>query len=516
MLILISLLGVCVVENTQAQGDILDFDNLVLQMSQTFPGGSARIRGLGGTQTALGGDISSASSNPAGLGFFNRSEFSFTPNFNYISSTGDYLGESTEDTRFNFNFANLGVVINRTKGDLVEGKWRGGNFGISINRIADFQNNITYSGANRSSDFIDFAVDSDNGFNAFGINDLSDLAFNTFLTDEFYVIYNGQTNISINGIDYNVNDLYGNVQNGDSLFFVDRNIYRPDGSLAFPTDNEPTRQTETIKSRGATYKTSFSYGGNYDDRLYFGASIGILTYSQDVSRIYTERPANADLSVLTLEDAFEQNGVGVNATFGVIGRPAAPVLIGLSYTTPSVYAIEQLRVLSLSADYPGFDSEFDEIIYDPFEYTVTTPASLKGGITYFFGKQGFITAEVEQINYDGARLSNADDGFSFSASNNLINRYESVLNYSAGAEFRIDMIRLRAGYAYQGDPVDDNLDQSIQQISLGAGFRTKDYFVDLAVQNRMGNENTITPYPYEQAKIETDRTSVAVSVGWFF
>ncbi len=42
-------------------------DNALL-FSRTVPGGSARIQSIGGAQVSLGGDYSSAFSNPAGLG----------------------------------------------------------------------------------------------------------------------------------------------------------------------------------------------------------------------------------------------------------------------------------------------------------------------------------------------------------------------------------------------------------------------------------------------------------------
>src|SRR5918993_5696107 len=73
-----------------------------LTFSRTVPGGSARIQGMGSSQTALGGDYSSAYSNPAGLGMFNRSEFTITPAFSGYKTEASYLGERDEasDSRF--------------------------------------------------------------------------------------------------------------------------------------------------------------------------------------------------------------------------------------------------------------------------------------------------------------------------------------------------------------------------------------------------------------------------------
>ncbi|HLU88187.1 MAG TPA: hypothetical protein VKZ51_00035, partial [Cyclobacteriaceae bacterium] len=52
-----------------------------LRYSQYRSSGSARIMGIAGTQNSLGGDISNIHANPAGLGFFQRSEFGFTGSY---------------------------------------------------------------------------------------------------------------------------------------------------------------------------------------------------------------------------------------------------------------------------------------------------------------------------------------------------------------------------------------------------------------------------------------------------
>ena len=63
----------------QIDPNAFGFYNEALRFSQRSFGGTARIIGLGGAQVSLGGDISSALSNPAGLGFYNKSEVVFSP-----------------------------------------------------------------------------------------------------------------------------------------------------------------------------------------------------------------------------------------------------------------------------------------------------------------------------------------------------------------------------------------------------------------------------------------------------
>ncbi|MEQ8924554.1 MAG: hypothetical protein RLO81_02010 [Fulvivirga sp.] len=515
-------MGMFCLNNVQAQ-DAGNFVGTALDLSRTTPGGSARMLGIGEAQTSLGGDISSASSNPAGLGFFNKSEFSFTPAFNYLNTTSEYLGSSTSDARLNFNFSNLGAVIKYGSGS---GSFKGGSFGISINRIADFQNQITYEGnsfnqldsngeiifdPNRPADIVEYAAlnaFTSNGSDISFDNDFAELAFETFLISPFSI---------------------------DGNNFVDRDYYAVEDDGSFPQDNNgndifipaytepdfPTFQTENIRSTGAMYQTSFSYGANFDDRIYFGGGIGLITMTREVNREYIEIPTNAELSSLVLEDNYEQNGTGVNATFGVIGRPMPQVLLGASYTTPSIISIEQIRSVTLTANYL-FATNFREqtesfgFDYEAFNFTITTPSKLRAGATYFLGKSGFITGDIERINYAGANLSNSESGVSFSQANSDINQLESVINYRLGAEFRYEMFRLRAGFARMDDPVKNDIDESENRITFGGGIRTEDYFVDMAVSTSNGRNSTVSPYPGQVATVENKNTAVSFTVGFFF
>jgi hypothetical protein len=82
-----------------------------LRYSQIFYGGTARFMSMGGAFTALGGDMSSLSQNPAGLGVFRSSELTITPQLAYIKSTADFNGITT-DNLYNFNLSQAGFVSN--------------------------------------------------------------------------------------------------------------------------------------------------------------------------------------------------------------------------------------------------------------------------------------------------------------------------------------------------------------------------------------------------------------------
>ncbi|UII27726.1 hypothetical protein LVD15_04690 [Fulvivirga maritima] len=550
-LIFISMAQLCLVFITKAQDittplsinyyDAGNFAGTALSLSRTYNGGSARMQGLGGAQVALGGDISSASSNPAGLGFFNRSEFSFSPTFNVPSTSSNYLGMSTDDSRLNLNFANLGVVLNHSKGDLVQSKWRGGSFGISLNRMADFQQQITYEGSSYNSEYLrdkngDFILDeNDNKILSLDPTAPKDFIEYTVLNSDYSVNPDNEITFTNDLTDLAYRTYLIDIFNEGGDDFVDRDIYQTDGNgnliedqdgfyiPAYPEEGLETRQQESIKSRGGIYQVSLAYGGNYNDRIYFGGGLGILSLNREVEREYIEQPTQTTLRQLTLTDNYNQNGIGINATLGFIARPINTLLIGATYTTPSYYSIEQTQETTLSASYTGatsYRSEYEEhgFIYDNFNYNLRTPSRLSGGLTYFLGKRGFITGDFERVNYAGANLSGASDGVSFQLDNDDIDRLEATYNYRAGIELRFNTFRVRGGYSYFGDPISDNdIDESISQVSLGGGIRTQDYFIDLAVRRVINNEFGVSPYAgAPQALVENNRTAATISVGFFF
>lgn len=64
-------------------GSVLNRDMLwasdFAELSRTHLFGTARAMGMGGAFTSLGADLTSMALNPAGLGMYRSSEFSFTP-----------------------------------------------------------------------------------------------------------------------------------------------------------------------------------------------------------------------------------------------------------------------------------------------------------------------------------------------------------------------------------------------------------------------------------------------------
>jgi hypothetical protein len=439
--------------------------DLALTFSRTNAGGSARILGLGGVNTSLGGDITSISTNPAGLGFYNRSEISLTPSININSANTSYLGFSNNTVLTKFNMGNLGVVINNTKSDKIPGGWKGGSFGFSYSRINDFNRDVYYSGSNVENDYIDYILNYAND-NDVKIGDFYtvDMAYYTYLINNFSIDENGDT-----------------LAGWDSF-------------VEYPTVDRPVRQSERIKTSGSQNKWDLSYGGNFNDRFYFGLGLGIVTVSYKNEKYYEEdRYPGSILNRYTLFERQAVDGVGVNGNFGIIVRPINTLTVGINYTTPTFYSFNDEFHTSLNTvwnesayDYYGGDTNFkgnhtEENFLDPLTYTINTPMRLNAGASYFFNKNGFFSADIEWVDYSKAKVRSNDADYGID-NQEIAQRYRSVINYRLGGEYRVGIFRFRAGYNYQADPMASQSDikMAVNTYSGGIGLRKKTFYTDFS------------------------------------
>jgi len=134
-----------------------------LRYSQIFYGGTARFMSMGGAFTALGGDISSLSQNPAGIGVFRASEITLTPQLFQINSKAGFNGTAT-DNLSNFNLNQIGIVSNL----ISNGKESGLlslNIGYSFMRTNNYNQSIIIKGVNNNSSMADYwaALGNQNG-----------------------------------------------------------------------------------------------------------------------------------------------------------------------------------------------------------------------------------------------------------------------------------------------------------------------------------------------------------------
>ncbi|GAA0879058.1 hemin receptor [Algoriphagus jejuensis] len=435
------------------------------RFSRANPSGSARIIGIGGTQYSLGGDVSNIAGNPAGLGFFRSSEASVSLGYADWKVDTRYLGQSKTYNTTNFSLPNASYVGANPKGDLETGAFKGGAFGISFQRIANFNTEYGYfSDELGQSSIIDFYLQD-----AFGIPESQ--IENYGLTGLAYQTY------QINPIAFD--------ENGNAI--SDPNVY-DSFVLGFPF------QDENITQEGSANQISFSYGANFNHKVFVGGGLGIRSLSFSSFKTYNEEFVDQPLANSSLRENLYINGIGVNLNLGLIYKPMDYLNLGFIFQTPTWYSLNEEYEAGMTANYNNYYFEQEDVTLGRQDaisdlvisnYGLNTPLKIGGGATFFIGKNGFISADLDWVDYSAGRINSND--FDEGPDNMVIkNTYASTINYRVGGEARFDILRVRAGYAYFGDPYAQSpgVDQSTQQISGGIGIKLRAVTIDFALFNQ--------------------------------
>lgn len=493
-----------------------------LLFSRTKPGGSARIQAMGGAQIALGGDFSSALSNPAGLGMYNRSEFTFSTALNTYKTDAEHLGTTSNDSKNIFNIPGLSYVhhIPTEKGGFL-----GGSFGGTMTRTNDFNTTFQYEGIDDASSIIDYFEERAAGYSINEVPGYPDIPLLSFDVPEglAYLTY------LITPINEDPNNTNPVAPDDYVNYFSDLDTLWNNGVEDIRTLN----RSQKVNVTGAQYQWSLAYGGNFNDKLFFGASLGITTLRYKYSTTYqesdysfSEYPGYDPLNNLELDEDIDIDGTGVNFTLGLIYRPVDFMQVGVSFVTPTYYELSDSYSARLRADWNasagyGYQDESSEPLIA--DYSLTTPLKFSAGAVFFIGKYGFVTGDIEFVNYSKSKYNSDTPGVSFSPENQDISfYYTNVINYRMGAEFRYNIFRLRGGYNIQNNPykTEFDVDRKITTFSTGAGVRFAKFFIDIAWLNSK-SESSFSPYVFQDgtgpvADLSNKTTSGMLTLGFTF
>jgi len=466
-----------------AQSDIND----LVRYSGIQYQGTARSTGAGNAFGAVGADFGAIGINPAGLGLYQRSEFSGTLGFDETTTNGSYFGTSTSNISDpNFNVGNIGIVIANNKlkkGKDVSSGWFNVNWGIGFTRTNNFNTSTIIQGTNTNNSILNYWKENANGQNAgpseLGYGTPGNLAYQTYLIDP--------------------NGFY------DSTHYADRTKF--DGKIN-------VTQRDIIQTSGATNNISISVAGNYLGKFYLGATINVPTVSFTSNRTFTETNNNHNSSNdseyvgSTLSQTLTTTGVGVNATLGAIYKFSDMFRIGLSVQLPTIYSLTDISAISITGTTVNNPTSGSAPLEDSaaqpngFQYTIITPArtTLSGAV--FFNQNGFLSVDYEYVDYASARVS----GASYVNFNQIVqNELQGVNTLRVGCEYRIQNFSIRAGYNYISSPyksglTNDNYSDTYNILSFGVGFRAKNMGLDLTYQV-VTNNSTYTPYTLNAADV---------------
>ncbi|MFN3758551.1 MAG: OmpP1/FadL family transporter [Algoriphagus aquaeductus] len=435
------------------------------RFSRIVPAGSARIIGVGGTQWSLGGDVSNIAGNPAGLGFFRKSEASLSLGYNNWNVETLYLDQSKSYSTTNFSLPNLSYVGANPKSAMETKPFKGGAWGFSFQRIANFNTEFGYfSNEIGESSIIDF-----------------------YIQDAFGIPESQIENRGLTGLAYQTYQINPITEDSEGRPIANPNSY-DSFVLGFPF------QDENVRQEGGANQVSFGYGANFNHKLFVGGSVGIRTLNFSSFKVYNEEFSDQPLSTSSLRESLFINGTGVNVNLGLIYKPIDHLNLGFVFQSPTWFALSEEYEAGLTANYNNYYFEPEDVTLGREEaltdviissYGLNTPLKIGGGATYFFGKYGFISADVDWVDYSTARINSND--FDEGPDNQVIrNIYTSTINYRLGGEARFNNFRFRAGYSFLGDPFGNSngFDQSTQILSGGVGVRLNSFSLDFSLVNQ--------------------------------
>ncbi len=451
---IVSLLGFSSILMAQNEADALRF-------SQFYYGSTARSMSLGGAITALGGDFATLALNPGGIGVYRAGEFSITPVFNFKKSEATYMDTFTDEFKYNLAIEHLGLVVVMPTGN--ESGWISTNFGIGFNRNRNFNRNIIMRGMNPYTSMADYFLEYANGLHPDNLDAYWErLAFDTYIIDTV----------------------------GAPNFYE---TWVPLG----------TQHNQTRDFSGSLNEWTATIGGNYDNKLFIGASLGIVSlyYSDTYNHTETDPHDFNNFNRFTFRRRLITEGRGFNLKIGAIFRPIDMLRFGASIHLPTFYRLRDEESSSMES---WFDTG-EHYKAEPTtaggqlmgsrikRYALHSPLRTNIGAALILRDVGLFSIDYEYVNYTAMRINETDGGYDFSTENdNIRNVFRPAHNLRLGGELRMNNISFRGGYGYYSSPYNTgqmNENASYSIYSAGVGLRERTFFIDFGYSYSTLNEN---------------------------
>jgi len=415
----------------------------ILRYSQYQVGGTARSIGYGGAVGSLGADFSSLTVNPAGIGLYRKSEMSISPTiyFSNINATmGDHSADGFKD---NFNLNQYGAVFVTNTGS--KKGWKAFQFGIGVNRSNNYNHTTNINNENSKNSLMTDYIKQANGNHPEDLDRFStDLAWYNWLIDTI-----------------------------------------PGGNNTYTSVIENGGVQQDLKKRnwGSVNEMTLNFGGSYNDIVYIGGAIGFPFVRYFEESQYTEFDAAdtiANFKSYIRDQYIETHGNGVNLKIGLIIRPTGFLRFGVAFTSPTWYSMNDTWNTTITRQFENGTEDKKSSPHGEYNYDLTTPMKLNASATFTIARFLMISGDVDYINYTSGRLSARDYAF-FEENAAARDLFQPTLNLRAGAEIRLRPLSFRMGLQRYGNAYKDDLNSTVKYVaSAGIGFRTRDFFVDMA------------------------------------
>lgn len=531
-------------------------------LSQPDMKGTARFMSMGGAFGALGGDLTTLSQNPAGIGVYRSHEIGFTLNLDVQQSTSDAQGFKTTDRQTKFLLNNIGGVASLK---LNSSTFPNFNFGFTYNKASSF--NRRYKGA------VPVLSNSMSNYVA-GMSNSEGLALDQVQGSDAYNPPSGYGApwLSILGFDGYLITPQGNQ---DSPHWTGQWGSGTSGTGAFG-----------VEEKGHVDEYNIALGGNIANVVYWGMDFGIIDLDYSLNSVWGEdlREAYVDdnhqglartTAQWNLQNLYSASGNGFNYKLGVIVKPIQELRIGFAFHTPTWYNIDEQYAARINYKYGldyirGDNVETNGGVPGSNSYNFRTPWRLIASVAGVIGNKCIISADYEWSSYNQMHFSYSDNddyyygdyGYpdypyysqtrsSLNPQNDpfyLTNKdikdyYQTSHTFRLGAEYRVTPhFSVRAGYSFTTSPVkekvrDNQVDiytsgtnpsyrfnNTTYYITCGLGYRVKRFYVDLAyVHKHLSSDwHAYTPdtqnpsIPSPQAKLSLNNSQIVLSAGLRF
>lgn len=449
----------------------------VLRYSYLEVGGTARFLGAGGAFGALGADFSTLSQNPAGLALFRSDELMLTPALKFSNITSTYPGNAAiEETKSNFHIDNAGIVFNTNPAG---GRWTTFNVGLGFNRQNNFHQSFFYEGNAAGTIMNDFYASAQKDFTPNGPTDQFD-PFGAQLAYDAQAIYDPVINPgeSVDELSYD---------------FIDK----PDAMI---------HHAQSVTTSGNMNEMVISFAGNYDEKLMLGATLGVPIINYKLDGTYEESDDGSQVDYfdrLQYTEFLHTQGIGVNLKLGLIYRLNKMLRVGAAFHTPTLMGLTDNYYNTFTYDYTDGSGPNSNTTQSPdgnFDYRLRTPWRASGSAAVLFSKYGFLSADVEVVDYSSSRYNFTADVSSTdnevlerTVNREIQNNYRQAVNLRFGGELALDNFRLRAGLNLLGKPGQDETGFNTAY-TAGFGVRGESFYLDLGYRLSKGAGSISAPY----------------------
>ena len=410
--------------------------------------GTARYVGMGGAMEALGADISTMSTNPAGIGLFRRSSASFSFGALNTPIEGDYLkslGKYGADSKTPMSFDQGGFVISLNDGrsdsyiNIGFNYHKSRNFNEVLSLVGRLngasQSKMAYIKGLRGSSYAGgYSVDKNKNGEYMGYDDDKSEYTSRNFSQVDYILWN--------------------------TFLVDPNTgeygYNDGSDFAFARDQ-----------KGYIGEYDINLSGNVRDRVFWGFTVGLKDVNYRHTSAYRENLVdgnNSSVGDLFTVDDRNIDGYGFDIKGGIIFCPIEdnPFRIGLSVSTPTWYTLtsENYTTIANNTKYGLYDNGKSS---ESIKYKMYTPWKFGFSLGQTYGQDLAIGLSYEYADYSSIDNRNVTDEYYDDYYGNYdidseSDRYmndntkeclKGVHTLKLGAEAKVTPeLSLRAGYNY--------------------------------------------------------------------